>query len=178
MDGEIMRIVAKILSKIASVMNYISMATCFLMMLLMTADVVCRYVFKSSILGTYEIAENMLAVVVAFSFADCQVRKGHIHVDILTNALPYRIQKICEVITMAICVVFMYYASVSQVKQVIAVHSSGLASTVLQFKIWPFQVALAGGMIVLGIAFLADFVTALIDLFSPKHEDNGSVETA
>jgi TRAP-type C4-dicarboxylate transport system permease small subunit len=135
------------------------------MMLLMAADVVARYVFKSAILGAYELTENFMVVVVGFSFAYTQMKRRHIRVDILTNILPQKVRHALESVCMLISAGLVGVFSYAQVLQTISVQQAGTTSTVLRFSLWPFNLVLAIGMTVFFITTCLHLVFAVTDIF-------------
>jgi TRAP-type C4-dicarboxylate transport system permease small subunit len=74
--------------------RYIAMAALFLMMCLVAADVIGRYVFNNPIKGALEIDELMMVVVVFLAMAYCTMNKGHIIVELLLYRLSKRNQAI------------------------------------------------------------------------------------
>lgn len=166
------------LRKLAEWMNYVAMAACFVMMCLMTADVIGRYFFRSSILGSYELTENIFAIIVGFTLAYCQVQKRHIHVDVVTNALPYRLRKIIEAIISVACCAFLFVLARAQIQQTIDVYNQGIKSTVLQFKLWPFNLCLAIGICVFFLTFLADVIVDIIAAVKGQNEEDKASEPA
>src|SRR5512135_3433407 len=67
-------------------------------MFLMVADVFCRYLLNRPILGSFEITEFMMIVLVFFSIAFAQIKKAHISVDVLVLKLSRRTQQIFQAI--------------------------------------------------------------------------------
>ena len=69
------------------------------MVLTTVVDVFLRYLFNSPILGSYELTEFMMAILVFGSVAYTMVVKGHVTVDLVITRLPARAQAILECIT-------------------------------------------------------------------------------
>jgi TRAP-type C4-dicarboxylate transport system permease small subunit len=165
-----MRIVAKTITKFSSVLGAVSMVTCFAMMLIMTADVVARFILKSSILGTFEITENLLVIVVAFSFAITQIEKRHIRVDVLTDIMPYRLQNTIDVICMIISAAFIGICTYAQYTQTVAVKHTGIATTVLKIGLWPFNLCLTVGMTVFFIVICMNCISDIFNVIRKRDE--------
>ena len=90
------------LARVGGVLQYmlggVAGATLFAMMLLTTADVTGRYVFNSPILGTVELTQMMLAVLVFLSLPIASWQQEHISVDLIDIIFPARLIWIREVI--------------------------------------------------------------------------------
>ncbi len=81
------------------------------MMGLTTADVICRYLFNSPILGAFEITE-FLVLILIFSFLGyTQAQKSHVSVDLLTSLFPRKVQLIIDLINHTVCFLLMLLIS-------------------------------------------------------------------
>jgi TRAP-type C4-dicarboxylate transport system permease small subunit len=148
------------------------------MMIIMTADVLARYFLQMSLLGTYELAENFLVVIVAFSLANTQVIKRHIHVDVLTNIMPRKMRDVVDALCMIISAVFVGLCAYAQYQQTIDVRATGTATTVLMIKLWPFNLWLANGMTLFFLAICVDCINDIRDLFRSGGESAEAEERA
>jgi TRAP-type C4-dicarboxylate transport system permease small subunit len=160
-----MNIITKGVAKISSALGVVAMTVCFVMMILMTADVVARYILKSSIPGTYELTENFLVIIVAFSFAITQMERRHIRVDVLTNIMPPKVRYIVDAICMIVSAAFIGMCAYAQILQTIAARESGIVSTVLNIKLWPFNFCLAVGVVIFFIVVCVHCINDILDLF-------------
>ncbi len=84
------------ISPVISAVGKIGAGVIGVMMLLTTADVVGRRVFNHPLVGSFELSVLMLVVITFFSIAHCQLRRGHVTVDILVNKFGRRAQDITE----------------------------------------------------------------------------------
>ena len=66
----------------------------FVIMILTVFDVFGRYFFKSPIPGTIEIVQLIMCVGAFCGMIYCTARGGHIGVRIITDRLPWRVQRI------------------------------------------------------------------------------------
>ena len=76
----------------AKVTNIIAAGFLFILMLFTCSDVLLRYLFNKPILGSIEITEFIMAIIVSFSLANCALQKGHVRVDLLGSRLSERAQ--------------------------------------------------------------------------------------
>lgn len=79
--------------------------TLFAMMLLTTADVCGRYLFNAPILGSVELTQIMLAMVVFLTFPTVTWREEHIAVDLLDGLFPRSMVWIRQLVINLICCV-------------------------------------------------------------------------
>lgn len=158
-----MRAIVSFIHKVSAILNKVSMLMLFMMMLLMVCDISLRYFRGSPILGSYEIVEVLMVVLVFLSFAQTQVQKGHIAVDMIINALPTKLRMAFNIIALACAAgmtIIMTYASVGQAIEVYADH---LTSASLEFPLFPFYCVVIIGMAFLSMEFVIDFVKSVKD---------------
>jgi TRAP-type C4-dicarboxylate transport system permease small subunit len=66
---------------------------CFvLVMSLVVMNILLRVLFKTPILGAYEIVGYLTAIGIGLALASCAVQNGHIAVDLVINRLPCKLQ--------------------------------------------------------------------------------------
>ncbi|HUU65585.1 MAG TPA: TRAP transporter small permease [Dehalococcoidales bacterium] len=130
-------------------------------MVLTASDVILRYVFNRPIVGSFDLTEYMMAIVVSFSLAYCAFFKGHVSVDIVVSRLPRRAQAVIDGITGLLGIILFSLITWQSFVYMKLLFDSGLKSTVLLIPRFPFA-----GLVCLGSAFLtvvlvADFLEFL-----------------
>jgi TRAP-type C4-dicarboxylate transport system permease small subunit len=155
-----------IVSPVAKVFNGIAAAVLAAMMLLTGVDVCLRYIFNQPILGSFEITEFIMPVVITFGFAYCALEKGHVQVDILVSRLPRRGQALMN--SIASLVFFFLFALITwqswlRVKGMMDV---GQMSIVLDIPVYPFVLTIAVGSAALCLIVLRDFLFYVSEAFT------------
>lgn len=156
-----MQLIVNVIHKVSDGLNKISMLMVFLMMVLMVVDISLRQITGSPILGSYELVEGLMAVLVFFSFAQTQVKKGHIAVDMVTHAMPKKLRMFSNMIVLTCAAgmtLLMTYASVGQAQNVLNTH---LTSAVLLFPLFPFYCVVVIGMALLCLEFMIDLTQSV-----------------
>ena len=82
---------------LSNIMDRIASVVLFFMMLLTIADVFLRKIFNKSILGTVEVSEFMLVILIFFALAHTEVLNGHVKVDLVLSRFGERVQGLLEV---------------------------------------------------------------------------------
>jgi len=149
--------------RIAKCLNYVSMALVACMCILMCLDIFGRTLFTHSINGTYEIVENTMLTITAFAFAQAQVNKKNVCVDILVDKLPTKIRDVVGIITSLISLAFFAYCAYSNFIQAGNVAKKGVTSTVLLFPLWPFNAIMGIGITALFLVLVCDVIDLAID---------------
>ncbi len=119
------------------------------MMVLTAGDVTLRYVFNRPIVGSLDITEYMMAIVISFGLAYCAFLKGHVRVDLIVSHLPQRVQAVIDSITGLLGVILFAVITWQGFVYMGILVDSGLKSTVLLIPRFPFA-----GLVCLGSAFL------------------------
>ena len=148
-------IAASVSAKIA---NTIAAAFLFILMLFVCSDVILRYFFHKPILGSFELTEVMMAILVGLSLAYCALQKGHVRVDLVVLMLPKRVQGIMNSIAnVAFLGLFalITWRIVPRAMQMIEVNQVGLISRI---PVAPFVLLVALGTAVLCLVLLKNFL--------------------
>lgn len=88
--------IAKNAERFVSVLNrgasFFASVVLFMLMLLVSADVIGRYAFNTPVPGTFEIASVFLTIIIFLGIAYAQERKRHIFVDFFLSRLSERVK--------------------------------------------------------------------------------------
>jgi TRAP-type C4-dicarboxylate transport system permease small subunit len=149
---------------VSGILNRIASVTLFLMMILTVADVFLRKLFSKSILGTVEVTEFMMVIVVFFSLAHAEVLNRHVRVDLLMSRMGKRAQEVIEVLTQFVC--FLLFGAITWSTLVYSgkMRASGEVSQDLWIPIFPFVYIASVGCALLTLILLLKFLRALIKL--------------
>lgn len=79
----------------------------FAMVMLTTADVVCRYVLNAPIVGAFEMTEFLILILIFSFIGFTQSENGHISVDLLFNRFPKRVQLVVGIVNLLVCLLLM-----------------------------------------------------------------------
>jgi len=153
--------VARIVNPIAFWVGSIGAGVLALMMFLTTADVLLRYIFNRPIIGTYELTEYMMAMLVAFTVGYCAVNRGHVNVDLVVARIPERPRAVISVFTDLICVIFFSLITWKSFRQAIILQGSGSVSPALLIPVFPFVYIISIGFGLLALVFLLQFFESI-----------------
>ena len=131
------------------VLHSVGVGVLAVLMVLTAGDVILRYVFNRPIIGSYDLTEYMMAIVVSFGLAYCALLKGHVRVDLVVSHLPQRLQSSIDCITGLLSVILFSLITWQSFEHMNILFDSGLKSTVLLISRFPFA-----GLVCLGSAFL------------------------
>jgi len=132
------------------------------MMLLVTGDVLGRYLFNSPIHGTTEITEFMMVGLLYFTLAHTQADKSHIRVEMFVSRLTPRAQLFFETITyllgLFLFVLITWQGTLSAIK---AWQVGETTFGVILFPLFPAKVLIPIGSFLFSLRLLLDFVEGL-----------------
>jgi len=135
---------------ISKTVNRIASAVLFLMMLLTIADVFLRKVFSQSILGTVEVTEFMMVILLFFAVTQTEILDGHVKVDLIMSRFGERTQALVDTITQLVCFLLFGLFTWSTLVYAEKMRASGEVSQDLWLPVYPFIY-----VVVLGCALLA-----------------------
>ena len=131
------------------------------MVLLTCANIFSRNIWIP-IRGTFELMGYFGAIVTAFALGSTQLKKGHIAVDVLINALSDNTKKILQIVNNGICTVFFCIAAWQIAVKATTLMNTGEVTETLRIIYYPFTYAVAFGCLVLALVMLTDLLKSLI----------------
>lgn len=155
-------------------LNYIGRLAVFFIMLITTVDVILRKVSNYSILGSYELTELAMVVMVFFGIASYQVKNGHIRVDFIINNLPEHARLYIEAIALlaeAAMVCALTWAGVKSVTQIL---SRGTSTGILHIVQWPFYLIMTIGLALFLVMLTFDMIIKFDDAIHYTGKSNAS----
>ncbi|MBN1191184.1 MAG: TRAP transporter small permease [Dehalococcoidales bacterium] len=142
-------------------LNNIGMGFIALLMILITIDVLLRWIANRPIKGVNELAELTMLLVVFLTIGYTQLTKSNVSVDLLFTRFPQRMQLVVDA--------FNYLLSLGisalMLRQAI-IYTSYLAdinrqSVILKIPVAPFQFAMIIGFAMLSIVLLFQMIDAV-----------------
>ena len=156
--GKIADKYTKIIYSIAGKGGFIGSLTMMGLVLLTVADVVLRYFFNSPILGSFELTEFSLILLVFFAIPWGTAQKVNVRVDLLVGTLPARIRAIFDSITcfisLLVTALFAWY-TIPQAKYMMKL---GSESDMLEIPLWPFYFVVALGFFLLFFVLIGNLI--------------------
>ena len=138
-------IASKIESGIHSVskaLHAVSSLVLFLMMVLMTVDVISRYLFKHAITGSIDFVVIMMVVFIFLSFAYTTYRRNHVRTDVLYELLSVRKRAMLDIITIglsaSIMILVTWQLGARAIK--IILNPPGLSTAYFSLPHYPFMI--------------------------------------
>ena len=147
---------------ISKLMNRIASAILFLMMFLTITDVFLRKVFSQSILGTVEVTEFMMVIVVFFALAQTEILNGHVKVDLVMGRFGERAQGLVDMVTQFVCFILSGLITWSTLIYSEKMRASGEVSQDLWIPVYLFIYIVVVGCGILSITLLIKFFMALL----------------
>lgn len=149
------------------IVNIIGSVSISLMMVLITMDILLRNFFGKTSLSPYafESVELLMVVAIFCSFGWCEINKKNICVDVLFEKLPHTTQKIFNNINYVICFIFCAFMAWRSILQISEIKKTNAAAVFLKIPIYPMQLIVAIGIVLLCIAFF-------LNLFFPSKMEN------
>lgn len=133
------------------------------MMLLTVGDVFGRYFFNRPIKGTWEVVGVLLVCAGTWGIAYCQLKKGHIRVDVLLARFPKQVRAI--IFAISDIMGFVVFAVLCWQALLLAKRyyslSSGLVTDTLEIPLYPFMLMLAIGAGAMALVLIVDLTRSL-----------------
>jgi TRAP-type C4-dicarboxylate transport system permease small subunit len=139
------------------------------MILLITVDVVGRYIFSHSIKGAVDVIEEILVFIVFFTMAEVAANREHIKVELITSLFSERTQKILYGFTSFGCLVITaIIAWQVGVRGWALIKRPTLTTLNLEWPLGPFYLVASLGMFLMCLELAVDFYKTLLEILNRK----------
>jgi TRAP-type C4-dicarboxylate transport system permease small subunit len=150
---------------VSKLLNAIGAVTLTFIMLLTVADVLMRAVARP-ILGTYEVASILLAVVIGFSIPKVSLDNGHVYMEFLVERLSRRNRAIMITFTRILCIALFIAIGYNLFSVANEFRMSGEVTPTIQLPFYP--VAYGVGVCCFLECFV--FIFDIIKVWTMHHE--------
>ena len=164
MNGRVSRAaqrLEKTIFPISRFLHQLGQVMLVLMVSITVVDVFLRYVLNKPILGSYELTEFMMVILVFASVGYTMTVKAHVVVDLVITRLPQRAQALFECITSLIAFILFAIVTWRNVLQAGIVWRRHDVSGELYIPISPFFLFVALGVAVLSLVLAVHFLQSL-----------------
>ncbi|MFC1864133.1 TRAP transporter small permease [Thermodesulfobacteriota bacterium] len=153
----------KKINLIVRIAGLISMGVLFLMMLLTVADVFMRAVLNKPIIGTTEITEQMMVVIVFLGLGWCALQGKQIRVDLFVTRYPAGMLRIIDTIVYSVGLILVAVICWRTFMATLTVHDLGLTCAYIGVPKFPFYGLATFGWGVLFVSMISILVKRIKD---------------
>ena len=148
-------------------LGYISSVVLFALMCLTVADILMRKFLNHSILGTVELTELMMIVIVFFALGWSEMKDAHIKVDVFTSRLKRQTQTLLDTATQFLGFLLFAFMTVSVLRHGLNMQRVGEVTQDLWIPKYPFLYLTALGCAILSLTLLLRFLQSAAGRFKP-----------
>ena len=152
--------IEKRIEPVIRILNAIGAGTALIMVILVTVHVLSRALFKKPLLGTVELEELMIVVLVFLGMAYTQVRGNHISVDFVTSRLSEKAQEILSGVTSLLSMCLFFALSWQGVLLSLTYLQKNVDTFHLRIPIFWVMWIVALGFFLLGVILFKNFLRA------------------
>ena len=117
---------------------YITGGFCLIFIMSLTIMDVFLRMLRRPIVGTYELVCFGSALVIGLSIPYVSLKRGHIFVDFLVNALPRGVKRAVGVLTRCMGIALFLLAGWNLIKYALDLYNAGEVSATLMLPYYPF----------------------------------------
>ncbi|MFH1154453.1 MAG: TRAP transporter small permease [Pseudomonadota bacterium] len=172
-----MSILVKIIQWINTICAVVSECLVFLLMLLVTAEIVARHVLNSPIPGQVEAATLSLILILYLGIAYTQWEGSHIKVDILMSRINGTSRKALEVVILCLCLIPSALIAWATTQKAWSSFTGQESITgVINFPVWPGRCTVSFGFILLSLTLIVQILQHSAALFRTGKMDKKNHE--
>ena len=151
----------RMVSSLAQICDRIAQVAVVAMLFLVVGNILLRIVWKP-ILGTYDIAGFIGAILIGFAIAYCALEKGQIQVELLVARLPERAQGIIGSITGILSLGIFSLVTWQCIVLANDMRRVGEVSMSAHISFYPYIYGIAFGCGLLCVVILIDLIKSLV----------------
>lgn len=156
--------VRKNIGKIIDILSAIGMGVTFILMIVTAADTILRKAFSVALLGSLEITEMGMVILIFFGIASNQVSKGHVSVDMFIDLFPRKLRHLSDTIVLSIEVIVMGLMTYAAFQQSLSYFDKSLTTDVLHIPVWPFAILMSLGLFLFTVMLLLDAIISAVSI--------------
>lgn len=152
----------RVLQKCSAALGVVAAGSLVVLMVATVADVLVRWITRSSLPGMIEIAETALVASVFLGLAWTSIQGGHVAVTIVTDRMPPRLARAVSTLVWALSAGLLAWMSVALFVR--AAQSTSASETrfgLVQWPIWPMRWIIAVGVVLWTVVAVVNLVRAL-----------------
>ncbi len=132
-------------------------------MVLTFCDVIGRYVFNAPIVGTVEVTELLMGMMVYLGVGLTTHARGHIRVDIVIDLLPPRVRTFLDILTLAISIVLVSLMCWHLWRKADATVEKNDLTQIWEWPVWPAAYVIAAASLLMVTSMLLQLGQAMRD---------------
>ena len=156
-----MQLIKKIVKICCEISAKIGMAAIFILLALTVCDVLGRFIFNRPIPGTFEVTKILFALSVFFSLSVSQYRGENLGITILYDRFPRMVRVVLDIFAAVLSIATFSIAFRQTMQYAVRMKNSGTTTSVLRWQMYPWIYLASIGIIILVIALLGDFASAI-----------------
>jgi C4-dicarboxylate transporter DctQ subunit len=168
-----MSIFSNIIRRIDRISGIIAEALVFLLMLLVTAEIIGRHIFGSPIPGQVETAILALVLILYLGVAYTQLERGHIRVELFVSRVKGKKRELVEALSLFLSLivsVLMLWATAEQAR--ISVLGREFVTGIIAFPVWPGRCAVTFGFALLSFTIIIQICNHIIAALGLRKDDS------
>ncbi len=146
------------LSPVTRVIGAIGAGVIGLMMLVTVVDVGGRRIFNMPLLGSMDLTLLMMVVVVFFSIAHTELKKGHVTIDLITSKFRIKAQNIINSVMYFFFLIVFGWMTWQLYLSTLELWHNETVSATLEIPVFPFSFMATLGCALLSLLVLAHFL--------------------
>ena len=131
------------------------------MMFLTFFDVAGRHMLNKPIVGSLEIIEFLMVLLVTFGLGYCALKNGHIRVDVIMQFTTRKVNLWFDIFAYCISCIFYIFITWRVWLYGISIYKGNLTSPTLLIPVYPFVFLLSVGAAFVALVFLREFLKSI-----------------
>jgi len=156
--------ISNIIKKVTLFTDRLAGVCFFSVMILVLANIIMRNVFKMPIMGTVEIVGLLIATGLGFALSNCEMINFNVGMDVVTEKLPQKAQKLIRIVTYSISLSFWAIVVWRVFIFANTAYSNGRVTSTASIPVYPFIIILGFNLVCLCVVLAYKLVNTVADV--------------
>lgn len=153
---------------------YICVVLFTLIVIVLTAEVIARYVFNSSFRWSEELSRFLFIWLIFISASYAALKKSHIYIETFFMILPKKVKPYAQLIGNVVWLLFALFACYLGIDQTLAIYGTAQLSPGMQIPMYLVYVSIPLGYLLMSFRVLQLIVLEIKDLRKKPLEEEGN----
>ncbi len=155
------RLLGRVSALVSQGSKWIAISALLMIMSLITGDVILRASFNQPIVGSYEITQYVMIILVFLALSFTAVKDGHVAIQLVHGRLSPRSQAVMDSFAYLLSMALFALISWRSIIRALYLWRIGAVSLALAIPSYPFTFVAALGSALLCLVLLAKFIESL-----------------
>ncbi len=167
------RLISIVTTRAAKLLGWLSSLTLVVIMATTFTDVIGRTFFGRALVGTVEVVELLMGVLVFSALALTEIHRRHIAVETFQSLFPQPVKRLSVIVNLILAVSITALLARQLIIKTVEILQEQEYTQILEIPYWPTAIVMSAGIVLLLLVLFLRLINALFNV-NDDDSSNGS----